>query len=203
MKQFVVSGIGTDVGKTVVSAIVSEALNATYWKPIQAGDLLNSDSIKIKSLTSSVMVLKEVFQLSQPMSPHAAAEIDSVNIQLKDFKIPQVDSNLIIEGAGGILVPINNEGLTYADVFEFWNLPVLLVSKHYLGSINHSLMTAEVLKNRGVKVAGWIFVGEENKPTESIIISITQIPFIARIPLVDEVSKNFITEQALKLKEVL
>lgn len=149
------------------------------------------------------MVLKEVFQLSQPMSPHAAAEIDSVNIQLKDFKIPQVDSNLIIEGAGGILVPINNEGLTYADVFEFWNLPVLLVSKHYLGSINHSLMTAEVLKNRGVKVAGWIFVGEENKPTESIIISITQIPFIARIPLVDEVSKNFITEQALKLKEVL
>ena len=203
MKQFVVSGIGTDVGKTVVSATVSEALSATYWKPIQAGDLSNSDSIKIKSLTANVKVLKEVFQLSQPMSPHAAAEIDSVNIQLKDFKIPQVDSNLIIEGAGGILVPINNEGLTYADVFEFWNLPVLLVSKHYLGSINHSLMTAEVLKNRGVKVAGWIFVGEENKATESIIISITQVPFIARIPIVDEVSIDFIVEQALKLKEVL
>ncbi len=203
MKQYVITGIGTEVGKTVVSAIVSEALKATYWKPVQAGELENTDSKKIERLTSNVRVLPEAFKLNEPMSPHAAAEIDRVEITLDSFILPSVESNLVIEGAGGILVPINMEGLLYADVFSHWNLPVIIVSRHYLGSINHSLMTAEVLKTRGIKIAGWIFVGEETNSSESIILKVTGLPMIARIPLVDEVTKEFIAEQASKIASKL
>ncbi|MEJ6583121.1 MAG: dethiobiotin synthase [Crocinitomicaceae bacterium] len=203
MKQYVISGIGTEVGKTVVSAIVSEALQATYWKPVQAGELNDTDSHKVERLTSNVRVLPELFQLNEPLSPHAAAEIDGVELNISSFILPNVATNLVIEGAGGILVPINKNGLLYADVFQKWNLPVIIVSRHYLGSINHSLLTAEVLKNRGIKIAGWIFVGDENKTTESIILKITGIPMIARIPMVDKVTKEFVTEQALKIASQL
>lgn len=203
MKQYVISGIGTGVGKTVASAIVSEALKATYWKPIQAGDLDNSDSLKIARLTKNVKVLPEAFQLSEPMSPHAAAEIDGVAIQLENLKLPKVTSNLVVEGAGGILVPINKSGLTYTDVFEAWKIPVILVSRHYLGSINHSLLTAEVLLKRGVEIVGWIFIGEENKATEEIIIQNSGVEMIARIPEVDEVTPEFIAEQAEKIAQLL
>ena len=203
MKQYVISGIGTEVGKTVVSAIVSEALQATYWKPVQAGELNDTDSHKVERLTLNVRVLPELFQLNEPLSPHAAAEIDGVELNISSFILPNVATNLVIEGAGGILVPINKNGLLYADVFQKWNLPVIIVSRHYLGSINHSLLTAEVLKNRGIKIAGWIFVGDENKTTESIILKITGIPMIARIPMVDKVTKEFVTEQALKIASQL
>ncbi len=203
MKRYVISGIGTEVGKTVVSAIVSEALKATYWKPVQAGELENTDSHKVQRLTSNVRILPEAYKLKEPMSPHAAAEIDGVNIQLNDFNLPQVDGNFIIEGAGGLLVPINMQGLLYADVFKNWNLPVIIVSRHYLGSINHSLLTAEVLKNRGIKIAGWIFVGDENKTSESIILKVTNLPMIARIPLVREVTKEFVSVQAAKIASQL
>ena len=203
MKRYVISGIGTEVGKTVVSAIVSEALKATYWKPVQAGELENTDSHKVQRLTSNVRILPEAYKLKEPMSPHAAAEIDGVNIQLNDFNLPQVDGNFIIEGAGGLLVPINMQGLLYADVFKNWNLPVIIVSRHYLGSINHSLMTAEVLKKRDIKIAGWIFVGEENKTSESIILKVTDLPMIARIPLVSEVTKEFVSVQAAKIASQL
>ena len=145
-QKYVITGIGTDVGKTVVSAIISEALEAHYWKPIQAGDLDNSDSLKIAEYTEKVKVLAEGYRLSQPMSPHAAAEIDGVEIQRSDLKLPEVSGNLIVEGAGGLMVPVNNDGLTFADLIEDWNLPTIVVSRHYLGSINHSLLTAEVLK---------------------------------------------------------
>ena len=199
MKQYVISGIGTEVGKTVVSAIVSEALQATYWKPVQAGELHDTDSHKVERLTSNVRVLPELFKLNEPLSPHATAEIDGIEMNISSFILPDVATNLVVEGAGGILVPINKNGLLYADVFEKWNLPVIIVSKHYLGSINHSLLTAEVLKNRGITIAGWIFVGDENKTTESIILKTTGIPMITRIPMVDKVTKEFVTEQALKI----
>jgi dethiobiotin synthetase len=199
MKQYVISGIGTEVGKTVVSAIVSEALQATYWKPVQAGELHDTDSHKVERLTSNVCVLPELFKLNEPLSPHAAAQIDGVELNISSFILPNVATNLVIEGAGGILVPINKNGLLYADVFQKWELPVIIVSRHYLGSINHSLLTAEVLKNRGIKIAGWIFVGDENKTTESIILKITGIPMIARIPMVDRVTKEFVAEEALKI----
>ena len=194
--QYFISGIGTDVGKTVVSAIVSEALEATYWKPIQAGDLVNSDSIKIKNLTENVTVLKEGVKLSQAMSPHAAARIDGVKLGVLDFSLPKIDGNFIVEGAGGLMVPLNSDGLMIADIIEEFKLPVIIVSRHYLGSINHTLLTVEVLKNRGVVIKGIVFVGQENRDTEEIILSTTGLKMIARIPEVKVITKEFIKEQA-------
>ena len=200
MKKFIVTGIGTDIGKTVVSSILAEALKATYWKPVQAGDLDNSDSIKIKKWCSeSVQVLPESFRLSQPLSPHSAAEIDNIKITANDLVLPEVDGNFILEGAGGIMVPLNLEGLLFVDLIPIWNLPVILVSRHYLGSINHTLLTAEILQNRGAKIEGIIFIGDENKSTESIILSKTKVKLIARIPIAEEITSEFIKDQAKKI----
>ncbi len=194
-KRFVVTGIGTDVGKTVVSAILAETLKATYWKPVQAGDLDNSDSIKVASWTNEVNVLPEKFLLTEPMSPHAAAEIDGVIIDSYDLQ-PPLNSPLIIEGAGGLIVPLNAHGLTYLDAFQQWKLPVILVSRHYLGSINHTLMSCELLKHRGIEIHGIVFVGDENPATETIILKSTGLEMIVRIPLTETVSKEFIQDQA-------
>lgn len=201
--QYFITGIGTDVGKTVVSAIVSEALQASYWKPIQAGDLDNSDSIKIKNLTENVIVLEEGVKLTQPMSPHAAAEIDKVNISVNDFRLPNIIGNLIVEGAGGMMVPINSNGLLLVDLIKEFRLPTILVSRHYLGSINHTLLSVEVLKNRNIPIEGIIFVGDENKATEEIILSVTKLNVLARIPEVAVVDKTFIKEQAELLNRTL
>ncbi len=200
MKQFIITGIGTDVGKTVVSAIVSEALHATYWKPVQAGDLDNSDSIKISNLTKNVQVLPEAFRLSKPMSPHAAAEKDGIEILPEQLNLPSVPGNFIVEGAGGLMVPINSKGFLYADAFVMWKLPVIVVSRHYLGSINHTLMTIEILKQRGIEIEGIIFVGDENPTTESVILKNTGLRPIARIPLAKEVNQAFILSEAEKIK---
>lgn len=201
-KQFIISGIGTDVGKTVASAIISQALNATYWKPVQAGDLDWSDTMKVDNWTDDkVIVLKEQFRLTAPMSPHAAAFLDGVSITQDAFVIPQVEGNLIIEGAGGLMVPVNNEGLLYIDLFQSWNLPVILISRHYLGSINHTLLSIGALKSRNIPIEGIVFVGEENKATESIILSTTGVHFIARIPLANEVNSTFIHDQSEVFKE--
>lgn len=194
--KYAVTGIGTDVGKTVVSAILAEALRANYWKPVQAGDLDNSDSIKVSKLTTNVRILPEGFKLSEPMSPHAAAEIDGVEIQLSDLALPNIDGPLIAEGAGGLMVPINSRGLTYADVFQSWDIPVIVVSRHYLGSINHTLLTVEVLKQRNIKIEGIVFVGDENKATESIILDTTKLKMITRVPIAKDLNKDFIAEQA-------
>lgn len=199
-RQFAITGIGTDVGKTVVSAILAESLQAVYWKPVQAGDLKNSDSIKVGELTRNVSVLPEGFRLTEPMSPHAAAKLDNIQITEEELKLPIVDGNLIVEGAGGLLVPFNEDGLLFADLIQRWRLPVIVVSKHYLGSINHTLMTLEILNKRGVKVEGLIYVGDENKETENIISTITGVKTIARIPITTELNREFITEQAEKIQ---
>ncbi len=201
--RYVVTGIGTDVGKTVVSAVLAEALKANYWKPIQAGDLERSDSITISSLTSDVKIIPEAFRLSQPMSPHAAAKIDGIVINEKDLSIPDVQGNLIIEGAGGLNVPVNEQGLLYADVFQGWNLPVIIVSRHYLGNINHTLMTIEVLKARNIPIKGIIFVGEENSDTEKIIASVGKVEMIGRIPVTESLDADFIQVQANKFRGII
>ena len=203
-KTLFITGIGTDVGKTVVSAIICEALQATYWKPIQAGDLENSDSIKIKNLCSGkVTILPELFLLNTPVSPHFAAEIDGVKILLEDFNIPKIEGNLIIEGAGGLMVPINQNGLLYLDVVKNWNIPLILVSKHYLGSINHTLMSLEILKQNQIDVELLVFVGEENKASEDII----KLKFMNlkthRVPLTNEVNEKFIKFEAEKIVKFL
>jgi dethiobiotin synthetase len=200
--QYIISGIGTDVGKTVASAIIAQALEATYWKPVQAGDLHFSDSMKVDHWTDEkVIVLPERYLLNQPMSPHAAADIDKVFIQSDDFQIPVVEGNLIIEGAGGLMVPVNSDGLLYIDLFQKWNLPVILISRHYLGSINHTLLSAEALKSRNIPVEGIVFIGDENSATESIILQLTGFKMIGRIPIAEEVNSSFVKEQAQEMKK--
>ena len=156
MKLFI-TGIGTDVGKTIAAAIITEALEADYWKPIQAGDLENSDSHKIQSLVANqkTKIHPNSYLLHTPASPHYAATLDGITIDVKKITEPKTKNHLVIEGAGGILVPLN-ETQTIADIVQK-EYKVIVVSRHYLGSINHTLLTIEALQNRKINVAGIIF----------------------------------------------
>lgn len=196
--KIVVTGIGTDVGKTVVSAILCKAFNLNYWKPIQAGELTNSDSIKVKAL-SGCNTLPELYRLERPMSPHTAAMEEGITIQLDELKVPEVEP-LLIEGAGGLMVPINNEGLTYMDVFKKWSIPVVVVSRHYLGSLNHTLMTISLLKQHNIPIKGIIYVGETHSNNLRFLEKHLQIPTLAKIPLTDEVNAEFVQQQAEVIK---
>ena len=179
MKIFV-TGISTEVGKTIASAILVEALKADYWKPIQSGDLAYSDSDKVKELISNekTVVHKNSYALHTPMSPHAAAAIDGVAIDIRKIKEPETDNHLIVEGAGGLLVPLNDTD-TILDLIQP-DHKVVVVSRHYLGSINHSLLTIGELQARGC-TAGIVFSGNEHPTTESIILKKTGIPMLGRI----------------------
>lgn len=196
MKEFVVTGIGTDVGKTVVSAIMVKAVGAAYWKPVQSGSKDGTDSERIRGLIPEVEIIPERYCLREPLSPHAAAELEGVTIELEQLRKPDYQGNLIIEGAGGLLVPLNQKGETFLDAAKLWNLPVVVVSRHYLGSINHTLLTIKAIEQSGLKLAGLIFVGEENIPTETIIEHISGAKVIGRIPEVSEVTSEFINAQA-------
>jgi dethiobiotin synthetase len=180
MKLFI-TGIGTDVGKTIASSIIVEALEADYWKPIQAGDLDNSDTNKVEKYVSNSTTKfhKNAYALQTPASPHLAAEIDGVTIELKEIIEPTTLNHLVIEGAGGIYVPLNNSDCVI-DLIQP-DYKVIVVSRHYLGSINHTLMTIEILKSRNLDVAGIVFSGDENKATERIILEKTNVPMIGRI----------------------
>ncbi|WP_052910395.1 dethiobiotin synthase [Riemerella anatipestifer] len=180
MKLFV-TGIGTEVGKTMISAILVEALGADYWKPIQAGDLDFSDTDKVKNLVTrtDVSFHPNAYTLNTPASPHYSAELDGISINLESMLEPRTDNDLVIEGAGGVMVPINDQD-TFLDFIKE-DYKVVLVSRNYLGSINHTLMTYEVLKNKGVNFLGIVFNGEANPSTEQIIISKTQLEVIGRV----------------------
>ena len=189
-KSYFLTGIGTDVGKTVVSSILVNLLKADYWKPIQAGDLHFTDSMKIKKWCNGVHIHPERYRLAKPMSPHAAAERDNVEIHLKDFCLPNTENHLIVEGAGGLLVPLNDNQMII-DLIEYLQIDVVLVSQHYLGSINHTLLSIEALLNRQIPIAGIIFNGDENKETESIITSTYKIKVIGRIPEVENLNNPY------------
>lgn len=180
-KTFFITGIGTDVGKTLVSAIVIEAMKADYWKPIQAGELNNSDAHKVKKLVSNEdsIFFDNAYALNTPMSPHAAAEIDGVKIQVKNIRRPETEKDLVIEGAGGLMVPLNNKE-TIADLISKDDV-VILVSRHYLGSINHTLLSIEALKNRGIEKIAVIFSGNEHPTTEDAIKKLGKVEVIGRI----------------------
>lgn len=180
MKLFI-TGIGTDVGKTVASAIVTQALEADYWKPIQAGDLDHSDADKVKALVSNKQSQfhPNAYALKTPASPHHAATLDGIVLDIKKIQEPLTINHLVIEGAGGILVPLNDTD-SIIDLIQK-DHKVVVVSRHYLGSINHTLLTFEALKNRNITVVGIIFSGDENQATESIILKRTKANCIGRI----------------------
>lgn len=202
MKLFI-TGIGTDVGKTIASAIVVEAIQGDYWKPIQAGDLNTSDTHKIKQYVSNPITAfhPNSYALHTPASPHFAAEKDGIIIQLEQIQEPVTDNHLVIEGAGGILVPLNNEA-TIIDLIQP-DYKVIVVSRHYLGSINHTLLTIEALQNRKIPIAGIIFNGDANEATEAIILSKTQLTCLGRIENEPYFDTNVIRYYADKFKESL
>jgi dethiobiotin synthetase len=200
MKYFV-TGIDTDSGKTLVSAILCEALQAHYWKPIQAGLPKDSDWVKAMVSNCVTRIFPEQYLLSSPMSPHAAAKIDNVSIRISDFNIPKVN-DLIIEGAGGILVPINEKKFI-VDIIDHFNIPVILVADLYLGSINHTLLTLEALSARNIKVRGLIFNGEPNSESERIILSHAESPCLLKIPRLEKIDRSAISKYAEELKSKL
>ncbi|GEC79618.1 dethiobiotin synthase [Flavobacterium aquatile] len=180
MKLFI-TGIGTDVGKTITSAIITQALEADYWKPVQAGDLDNSDSHKIQRYISNdkTVIHENSYKLNTPASPHLAAKLDGITIDLKRIIEPKTKNYLVIEGAGGLLVPLNDNDSIIDLIKEDYK--IILVSRHYLGSINHTLLSFEILKSRNLEVAGIIFSGDENQASEEIILNKTKAKFIGRI----------------------
>lgn len=196
--QIIVAGIGTDTGKTVAAAILCKALNADYWKPIQAGDLENSDSIKVKRLVPETFIHPEAYRLSQPMSPHAAADIDNIKIEESVLQFPITNNSLVIEMAGGLMVPMREDYLNI-DWIQKTQLPVILVADYYLGSINHTLLSCELLKAKNISVLGIIFNGPKNDSTFDVIINRTQVKCLLEIEKEKTISPQTIAKYASRI----
>lgn len=195
--NYFVTGIDTDSGKTLVSAILCEALGYEYWKPIQAGSPRDSDTIK--SLLPKTIIHPERYFLNTPASPHAAAKIDNVNIQLTDFHPPK-HSGLIIEGAGGCLVPLNDSDFVI-DLVPRLDCEIILVADLYLGSINHTLLSVHLLKTRNYPVKGIIFNGKSNPESERIILHHAQYPCLLRLDKEDKITSDTVKQYSEALKK--
>lgn len=186
MSVLVVTGTDTGVGKTVFAAGLAGALGAYYWKPIQAGLEPEGDRNTVAALSGlpAARILPEAYRLTTPASPHLAARIDGVEIELARLALPQVDGPLVVEGAGGLLVPVS-ETLTMADLFAYWGQPVILCARTALGTINHSLLSVEALKARGIPIAGIAFIGDPHAENERIVPHLAGIASLGRLPLLD------------------
>lgn len=186
MTRFVVTGTDTGIGKTVFSAALAGALSAHYWKPVQAGldDGADRDHVVRLSGLAADKVLPEAYRLNTPCSPHRAAEIDGVAIDPARLALPDVEP-LVVEGAGGALVPVTRL-VTYADVFAWWGAPTIVVARTTLGTINHSLMTVEALRARGVPIHGIAFVGDPVEDSEATICAMGKVKRLGRLPFLPE-----------------
>lgn len=209
MERIFITGIGTGIGKTFISAILAKALDADYWKPVQAGFAAGTDSEWVANWlkdTGSV-VHPEVYRLAKPASPHIAAREEGITIDISKIckQIPQNDRTLLIEGAGGLLVPLNDSQFV-ADLIKELGAKVILVSRNYLGSINHSLLTARVCREMQIPVIGWVF-NDQYLDYEEEIVKWSNIPRIASIPWTNNINGTFINSQAAvirtHLKELL
>src|ERR1700744_1645088 len=188
-----VSGIGTGIGKTMVSAVLVEKLKADYWKPVQSGDLDKSDSFSVKNLISNKdsKIHPETYKLTQPYSPHKSAAIDKLSIEPEKIILPQTNNSLIIEGAGGLMVPLTDNFLMI-DLIKKLNVPVVLVSQNYLGSINHTLLSIQVLKQYEIPIKGIIFNGVKDIYSKEFILQYTEVALLGHIPQYKEVDKKAI-----------
>ena len=186
MTRFVVTGTDTDIGKTVFAAGLAGTLGAHYWKPVQAGVDPEGDKETVARLGNipQTHILPEAYRLTTPASPHLAARIDGVEVRLDKLSLPQVDGPLVVEGAGGVLVPVS-ETLSMADLFAHWQLPVILCARTVLGTINHSLLSIEALRSRGVPLAGIAFIGDPHEENERIIPQLAKVPSLGRLPRLD------------------
>lgn len=194
-RAIVVTGTDTDVGKTVFAAALAGALDGHYWKPVQAGLDDGSDSASVAALSglTAAHILPETYRLTTPCSPHRAAEIDGVTIDPDRLIPPQVEGPLVIEGAGGVLVPVTRD-LLYADLFARWRLPVVLVARTALGTINHSLLSIEALRPRGIAILGVAFVGDAVPDSEATIVAMGGVKRLGRLPYLDPLDRETLAE---------
>ncbi len=186
----VVTGTDTGVGKTVFAAAFVGALSGAYWKPIQAGLDDGGDSTRVEALSGLAVdrILPEVYRLRTPCSPHRAAELDGVAIDPERLMPPQCDGPLVIEGAGGVLVPVTRD-LLFADLFARWAVPVILVARTALGTINHSLLSIEALRARNVPIRGIAFVGDANEDSEATIAAVGGVARLGRLPWIEPLDR--------------
>jgi len=192
--MIVVTGTDTDIGKTVFAAGLTAALGARYWKPVQAGLADGSDAASVVTLgVPADHVLPEAYRLTTPCSPHLAAEIDRVAIDLDRLALPEVGGPLIVEGAGGVMVPVTRE-LIFADLFARWNTPVVLVARTGLGTINHSLLSIEALRTRAVPILGIAFVGDAVEDSEATIATLGKVRRLGRLPRLDPLNAATLAE---------
>ena len=194
MKYFI-TAIDTDVGKTIISAIVVKALGAAYWKPIQCGDLVFSDTMKVESLVENVATFSEAYALEFPLSPHESARLSDVKVNMDKFSLPK-ERPIVIEGAGGLMVPLNNQGDLVIDIAKKIDAQIIVVIKNYLGSINHSLLTIDYLKRNNYNIKGLVINGESTPSSERIIEKISGCKILFRTPFCENVNSAFIEEQA-------
>ncbi|XWN38250.1 MAG: dethiobiotin synthase [Balneola sp.] len=184
-KEFFVTGTDTGIGKTLISGMLMSALDATYWKPIQAGldEETDTEFVQRVSDADQSRIIPERYRLETPMSPHAAADIDGVTISLNDFELPEYETkHLIVEGAGGLIVPINWEN-TVLDIIERLKLPVLLVARSSLGTLNHTLLSLKALRDRGIEVFGVVLNGEKHASNKETIEKFGNVPVFEIEPL--------------------
>ena len=202
--KYFVTGIDTDIGKTIISAILVEALEADYWKPIQAGTLEESDTQIIEQLISNKQshLFKETYRFKTAASPHYAADVEGIPINYNKFHLPETNNNLIVEGAGGLFVPLTKNHLII-DLIHKLNLPVILVSKNYLGSINHTLSSIYALQSKKIPIAGIIFNGGYVKSSQDFILKYSKIQSLGNIPKIKHISKKSIRVYANMIKELL
>lgn len=189
-RALIVTGTDTDIGKTVFAAGLAAALGAHYWKPLQAGLEDGSDSSRVAALgVPDTRILPEAYRLSTPCSPHRAAEIDGLTIDPARLALPQVEGSLVVEGAGGALVPVTREFL-FADLIVRWGAPAIIVARTGLGTINHSLLTIEALRTRGVPILGMAFVGDPQEDSETTVCTIGNVARLGRLPLLDPLTRD-------------
>ena len=184
MRPILVTGTDTGIGKTVFAAALAAALGATYWKPIQSGlDGDESDSTTARRL-GVAHVRPEAYRLTEPLSPHRAAELDGIEIDPLRLALPPIDGPLVIEGAGGLLVPVTRS-LLFADLFAQWQAPTVLVARTALGTINHSLLSVEAMRARSIPILGIAFVGDANEDNEATICALAGVKRLGRLPRLD------------------
>ncbi len=192
-----IAGIHTGIGKTVCSAIICQKLGYDYFKPVQAGELDNTDSMFVKRNVSNpaCIIQEESYKLKTASSPHFAAELEGIKIEKENIVLPSTKNNLIVETAGGLMSPLAKDFLNI-DLIQYFELPVVLVSNNYLGSINHTLLSYSLLRARKIKINGIVFNGPKNEASESYILQYTKLPLLFSVPQFEVINKDTIREFA-------
>jgi dethiobiotin synthetase len=195
-----ITGISTNVGKTVVSAILTQAWQADYWKPVQAGDLEHTDTQKVAAWVQNpkTRIHPETYRLNTPASPHYAAAMDKIQMRLADFQPPQTSNRLVIEGAGGLFVPLNDQAFII-DLIQHLEAQAVLVVGDYLGGINHTLLSVQALQMRQIPILGLVFNGDVPPASRDFILAYTQLACLADIPKTNQISPEWISAQAEKI----